>query len=102
MPLYAYQCRTCGHEFETRQSFHDAPLTDCPNCQTENTVFRVIQAAGVVFKGSGWYITDSKGKKDSVLGSTKSNTSASTTADTSTSTSAATETKSKPAEAAAD
>ncbi|MCQ3930289.1 MAG: zinc ribbon domain-containing protein [Chloroflexi bacterium] len=98
MPLYAYQCRACGHEFETRQSFHDAPLTDCPNCQTENAVFRVIQAAGVVFKGSGWYITDSKGKKDSVLGSTKSNSTTSTTTETST----PVETKAKPAEAAAD
>ncbi|MBZ0320603.1 MAG: zinc ribbon domain-containing protein [Anaerolineae bacterium] len=98
MPLYAYQCRTCGHEFETRQSFHDAPLTDCPNCQTKNAVFRVIQAAGVVFKGSGWYITDSKGKKDSVLGNAKSNSTASTTTETST----PAETKAKPAEAAAD
>jgi putative FmdB family regulatory protein len=69
MPLYAYQCRTCGHNFEARQSFNDAPLADCPNCHTAGSVFRVIQPTGVVFKGSGWYITDSKGKKDSVLGS---------------------------------
>ncbi len=102
MPLYAYQCRTCGHEFETRQSFHDAPLTDCPNCQTQNTVFRVIQAAGVVFKGSGWYITDSKGKKDSVLGSSTKSASATSTTPETTTPVTPTETKSKPAEAAAD
>lgn len=86
MPLYAYQCRNCGHNFEARQSFNDAPLTECPNCHVETSVFRVIQAAGVVFKGSGWYVTDSKGKKDSVLGSpsTKSNTTTTTESTTST------------------
>ncbi|MBI5929511.1 MAG: zinc ribbon domain-containing protein [Chloroflexi bacterium] len=100
MPLYAYQCRNCGHEFETRQSFNDAPLTDCPNCH-QSSVFRVIQAAGVVFKGSGWYVTDSKGKKDSVLGTSKSSTATDTSTATTTPVTPA-ETKPKPAEAAAD
>lgn len=83
MPLYAYQCRNCGHGFEARQSFNDAPIADCPNCHTVGSVFRVIQPTGVVFKGSGWYITDSKGKKDSLLGATsKSSTDATSTPST--------------------
>jgi putative FmdB family regulatory protein len=74
MPVYAYQCRTCNHAFEARQGFNDMPLTDCPSCDAEGSVFRVIQPAGVVFKGSGWYVTDSRGKRDSLNGSSSSKT----------------------------
>jgi putative FmdB family regulatory protein len=63
MPTYEYLCGNCGYNFETKQSFKDEPLTLCPNCSQE-TLRRVPQAAGVVFKGSGWYITDSKGKQN--------------------------------------
>lgn len=62
MPVYAYQCRACDNSFEVKQSFNDDPLTTCTVCETEGAVFRVIQPAGVVFKGSGWYVTDSRGK----------------------------------------
>lgn len=65
MPTYEYLCDHCGYNFETRQSFKDAALTLCPNCNQE-ALHRVPQAAGVVFKGSGWYITDSKGKQNLV------------------------------------
>ncbi len=58
MPTYAYHCRTCHDDFEVRQSFSDDPLTDCLICEASDAVFRVIQPAGVVFKGSGWYATD--------------------------------------------
>ncbi len=58
MPTYEYQCRTCGHHFEKMQRFSDNPLTECPKCGGE--VRRVIHPAGVIFKGSGWYITDSR------------------------------------------
>lgn len=58
MPTYEYQCKTCGHHFERVQRFSDAPLTECPQCSGE--VRRVIHPAGIVFKGSGWYITDSR------------------------------------------
>lgn len=58
MPTYEYLCRTCGHHFERVQRFADAPLTECPQCSGE--VRRVIHPAGIVFKGSGWYITDSR------------------------------------------
>lgn len=59
MPTYAYQCDQCGHAFDAVQKFSDAPLTDCPTCG--GRVRRVIQPAPVIFKGSGWYITDSRG-----------------------------------------
>ena len=60
MPLYEYRCNNCGHELEVRQKFSDDPLSTCPNCE-QDELFRVVQAAGVVFKGSGFYITDSRG-----------------------------------------
>ena len=58
MPTYEYQCKTCGHQFEQMQRFSDPPLTECPKCSGQ--VRRVIFPAGVIFKGSGWYITDSR------------------------------------------
>jgi putative FmdB family regulatory protein len=58
MPTYQYLCRDCGHGFEQFQKFSENALTDCPSC--DGTVQRVIQNVGVVFKGSGWYITDSR------------------------------------------
>jgi len=58
MPTYQYQCRDCGHGFEQFQKFSDDPLSVCPAC--EGRVQRVIQNVGVVFKGSGWYINDSR------------------------------------------
>lgn len=58
MPTYEYQCRTCGYQFEQMQRFSDPPLTECPKCGGE--VRRVLFPAGVIFKGSGWYITDSR------------------------------------------
>jgi putative FmdB family regulatory protein len=56
MPVYAYQCNECGVRFERRQSFSDAPINVCPEC--EGKVHRLIQPAGVIFKGSGFYSTD--------------------------------------------
>jgi putative FmdB family regulatory protein len=58
MPTYEYQCKTCGHQFEQTQRFSDPPLTECPKCSGQ--IRRVIFPAGVIFKGSGWYITDSR------------------------------------------
>jgi putative FmdB family regulatory protein len=58
MPTYEYLCKTCGHHFERVQRFSDAPLTECPQCSGE--IRRVIHPAGIVFKGSGWYVTDSR------------------------------------------
>ncbi len=58
MPTYAYRGSTCAHEFETVQKFTDDPLTQCIICG--GPVRRVVQPVGVVFKGSGWYINDSR------------------------------------------
>jgi putative FmdB family regulatory protein len=60
MPTYVYECEDCGVRFERLQSYSDAPLRDCPECNGH--VHRVIQPVGVIFKGSGFYVTDNKGK----------------------------------------
>jgi len=57
MPTYQYACADCGHEFEAFQSFTEASLTTCPECKGE--VRKIYSAVGVVFKGSGFYKTDS-------------------------------------------
>jgi putative FmdB family regulatory protein len=58
MPTYVYACDSCGAQFEQFQSFKDEPLRTCPSCSS--AVRRVFQPVGIVFKGSGWYITDSR------------------------------------------
>lgn len=59
MPTYEYLCESCGHRFEVFQHIADAPLTTCPNCSGH--IHRVLFPAGIVFKGSGFYKTDSRG-----------------------------------------
>ena len=58
MPTYVYACDSCGNQFEQFQSFKDDPLQTCPSCAS--AVRRVFQPVGIVFKGSGWYVTDSR------------------------------------------
>ena len=59
MPTYDYECQTCGHQFEARQSMKDPHLTDCPKEECPGPVKRRIGlGAGFIFKGSGFYITD--------------------------------------------
>ena len=60
MPTYQYACTTWDHEFEAIQSFSDDSLTQCPQCKGE--IRKVYTAVGVVFKGSGFYKTDSAKK----------------------------------------
>lgn len=62
MPIYEYQCQTCGHTLEALQKMADAPLTECPACHTP-TLKKLISAAGFHLKGSGWYASDFKGGK---------------------------------------
>ena len=61
MPTYQYACTECGHAFEQFQSFSDDALTVCPEC--DGRLRKVFNAVGVVFKGSGFYRTDSRGKE---------------------------------------
>ena len=58
MPTYQYACTDCGHAFEQFQSFSDDALTVCPECA--GRLRKVFNAVGVVFKGSGFYRTDSR------------------------------------------
>ena len=82
MPTYEYACSTCGHRFDVRQSFSEDALTDCPQCGAN--VRRVLYPAGVIFKGSGWYATDSR--KGSASHSSSSSTSESSSSSSSEST----------------
>ena len=58
MPTYQYLCTECGHAFEQVQKFSDDALTTCPECTGK--LRKVFNSVGVVFKGSGFYKTDSK------------------------------------------
>ena len=71
MPIYAYKCKSCEHRFEARQRFSDNPLTECPVCN--GNIRRVISPVGVVFKGSGFYVTDNRNGKSNgaISGSSK-------------------------------
>ena len=58
MPTYEYRCDNCATNFDVVQSFHDDPLTECPTCGSP--VRKVFGSVGIVFKGSGFYKTDSR------------------------------------------
>ena len=90
MPTYQYACTECGHAFEQFQSFSDDALTECPECQ--GRLRKVFNAVGVVFKGSGFYRTDSREKASSSSSSseTKTETKTETKSDTKTETTSAT------------
>lgn len=59
MPTYAYRCTVCEHRFDAVQSFSDAALTECPECQ--GALRKEYGSIGVTFNGSGFYRTDSRG-----------------------------------------
>ncbi len=60
MPIYEYECLTCGIRFDKRQSFNDEPKATCPNGHPDTR--RLIATPAIVFKGSGFYVNDSKAK----------------------------------------
>ena len=62
MPTYQYACTECGERLEAVQSFSDAPLTECPSCG--GRLRKVFSPVGIVFKGSGFYRTDSRGQQE--------------------------------------
>lgn len=67
MPTYEYKCDNCEHQFDIYQSMKDEKLTKCPNCG-QNTLKRLIGAGGgLIFKGSGFYLTDYKIKPQESL-----------------------------------
>jgi putative FmdB family regulatory protein len=68
VPTYQYACTECGHAFEQFQSFSDDALTECPECS--GRLRKLFNAVGVVFKGSGFYRTDSRDASTSASAST--------------------------------
>jgi putative FmdB family regulatory protein len=70
MPTYQYRCTECGRDLEVVQKFSDASLTECPTCS--GSLRKVFNAVGVVFKGSGFYRTDSRAANGNGSGSSSS------------------------------
>jgi putative FmdB family regulatory protein len=93
MPTYQYACTNaeCGNRFEQFQAFTDAAITDCPQCAER--VRKVYGSVGVVFKGSGFYRTDSRDAKSSAPEAKTDSSSSSSSDSTSSTTSAASSTK---------
>jgi putative FmdB family regulatory protein len=94
MPIYEFVCQHCGNEFEKILSFSAQTTPHCPKCNSQNVERRVGRPA-IHFKGSGWYITDSKASKDSSNGSSAKTTEKTESADSTADTSAKSETKSE-------
>lgn len=76
MPTYQYACKECGHQFEAVQSFSDDSLTECPKCT--GPLRKLYGAVGVIFKGSGFYRTDSRSESSNGAKSSSSSSSSST------------------------
>jgi len=94
VPTYAYACTACDHRFEVRQSFSDSALSECPECT--GSVRKLFNTVGIVFKGSGFYATDSRkgstaskpassGSSDSSSGSSSGSSSSSSAGSSTTS-----------------
>lgn len=101
MPTYQYACTACEHRFEAVQSFSDASLTECPECSGK--LRKLFGAVGVVFKGSGFYRTDSRSSSKSTVAAsdTKSSSDTKTTSTSSSSDSKSSSKSSTSAPAAA-
>lgn len=80
MPIYEYQCQSCHHELEALQKLSDAPLVECPACK-QDSLKKMVSAAGFRLKGGGWYETDFKsGNKRNLAGDSGSGSSEKKTA----------------------
>jgi putative FmdB family regulatory protein len=84
MPTYEYACRDCGQHVEVVQSFKDAPLRTCGVCK--GALRKVFSAAGIIFKGDGYYVTDSRKGSKSAKKAADSSTAAAAPSSESTST----------------
>lgn len=73
MPTYQYVCKKCHHELEELQSISDPPLVRCPRCGTDSLARVVGSGAGLIFKGSGFYLTDYVKKGDKKASSSETN-----------------------------
>ena len=70
MPTYDYECRSCGYRFETFQSMSDDSLSTCPDCGKEQLRRLISGGTGVIFKGSGFYVNDSRKSSSTTMTST--------------------------------
>jgi putative FmdB family regulatory protein len=93
MPVYEYQCQACGHQFERKQSFSDEPIKVCPQCG--GVTRKLLSRPAIVFKGSGWYVTDSRPSQPSESGSSSSSSNGGTETKSDTKTETKTKTKSE-------
>jgi putative FmdB family regulatory protein len=94
MPIYDYRCDQCGHVFSAVQSFSDEALEKCPNCGKKPR--RLLSMPAIVFKGSGWYKTDSRpSEKSSDTSSSSSDKKGDTKTDTKTDSKTDTKTETK-------
>jgi putative FmdB family regulatory protein len=82
VPTYQYACTACGHQLEAVQSFTEDPLTECPACA--GRLRKLFSSVGIVFKGSGFYRTDSRGASGEGKNGSKSETKVESTSDSKT------------------
>ncbi|WP_136611940.1 FmdB family zinc ribbon protein [Sinomonas albida] len=99
MPTYAYACKDCGHAFDIVQSFNDDSLTVCPECG--GSLRKKFNSVGVVFKGSGFYRTDSRSSSTVPAGSSSNGSGSGSSGDGSSSNAAPAAAPAAPAPAAA-
>ena len=95
MPTYQYACTDCDHRFDAVQSFSDPSLTVCPECGGK--LRKVFSSVGIVFKGSGFYRTDSRASAGSTVAKAESGSDSSSSTSTETKTEKKADTKATPA-----
>ena len=95
MPTYQYACTACGHQLEAVQSFAEDPLTECPSCA--GRLRKLYSSVGIVFKGSGFYRTDSRAKTGEAKEGSKTESKAGSDSSSKTESKSESTTKSEPA-----
>lgn len=73
MPIYTYKCEYCHNTFEKKQRMSDEPLKECVLCNSSG-VRRVVNSVGIVFKGNGFYVTDTRAKNSAATSTTSTTT----------------------------
>jgi putative FmdB family regulatory protein len=77
VPIYEYECHDCRHQFERKQRFDEEPIAICPQCQGKCR--RIIHSVPIIFRGSGFYVTDSRSANSASERSEKATTEKATT-----------------------
>jgi putative FmdB family regulatory protein len=74
MPVYTYRCENCNNQFDQQQSFSEEPLNICPECK-KRALRKIYRPAQVLFKGSGYYVTDNRSSSKSRINNSKDSSS---------------------------